>query len=69
MKRVAMFCLVLSLGATSAMAMPSPFSALAGTVQIAPHLRAMPMLLAEVPIEPAFQLRLRRPLRQRIQMK
>jgi len=54
MKRVAMFCLVLSLGATSAMAMPSPFSALAGTVQIAPHLRAMPMLLAEVPIEPAI---------------
>ena len=52
-----MFCLVLSpvlgLGAPSAMAMPSPFSALAGTVQFAPHLRAMPMLLAEVPIEPA----------------
>ena len=57
MKSVAMFCLVLcmalSLGAPSAMAMPSPFSALAGTVHGMADLGTIPMLLAEVPIEPA----------------
>jgi len=57
MKRVAMFCLVLSpvlsLGAPAAKAMPLQASILAGSVHLVPHLGAMPMLLAEVPIEPA----------------
>ena len=53
MKIGAMFCLALFLGAPSAKAMPWPAIAFAGAVHGMPYLRVTPMLLAEVPIEPA----------------
>jgi flagellar biosynthesis protein FliP len=57
MKRIAMLCLalipVLNLVAPSAKAMSWPASVMAGSVHMMPHLGATPMLLAEVPIEPA----------------
>ena len=50
MKRVAMLGLALILGAPSAKAMSGP---VAGVEHFMPPLHAIPMLLAEVPIEPA----------------